>query len=351
MGSITANYQSESPLHPAARALLLDAFDRGWADPSKTHQSSREANILLNEAKEVIAGHLDIRSDHLEFLADPNLGYHLGISGLLKPDSKLFYSAVDRSEVFAVASQSHGVKLSVALDGAINYPRGHQGDVLSWQRANGETGIISKEPIDFQGHIFVDATASGEVLKLPERWSSALWSSKAWAGPAGIGIFAVREKSFWRNPLPHLDNKLTSSEISLPLIMASAIALEAHAAEYAQKSEMVRNLNKGIRKFLISEIPNVDIAGELNETLPHLLSFSLLYLDSQILVNELERRGFSVDSGSACSAANIEPSHVLAAMGILTHGNIRINLHLDKDEASVNQFLITLKELALQARA
>lgn len=329
---------------------MLDAFDRGWADPSKVHQKSREANILLNEAKETISRHLGIRPEQVDFLADPSLGFHLGISGLLKADSKLFFSAVDRSEVFAVAARSHGVKLSVALNGATDYPKGHKGDVLAWQIANGETGIIAEETKKFQGHVFVDATASGGYLGLPERWSTALWSSKAWTGPSGLGIFAVKDKSTWHNPLPHLDSQLSSPEISLPLIMASAIALEAHAADYSKEFETVRTLNQRIRQYLNSEIPNVDIAGELDNTLPHLLSFSILYVDAQHLVSELERRGFSVDSGSACSATNMEPSHVLAAMGILTHGNIRMHLHLGVGESNVQEFLLVLKELVLQAR-
>jgi cysteine desulfurase len=45
-------------------------------------------------------------------------------------------------------------------------------------------------------------------------------------------------------------------------------------------------------------------------------------------VHELDRRGFAVASGSACTASTLEPSHVLAAMGVLTHGNVRVTLPL-----------------------
>jgi cysteine desulfurase len=51
-------------------------------------------------------------------------------------------------------------------------------------------------------------------------------------------------------------------------------------------------------------------------------------VDGEALVHELDRRGFAVASGSACTASTLEPSHVLAAMGVLTHGNVRVTLPL-----------------------
>ena len=350
VGSITANFQSESPLHPAARAFLGDAFDRGWADPGKIPQNSRQAAILRNEAKEIFATHLGIQSRHLEFLADPSLGFHLGISGLLTPDSTLFHSAVDRSEVFAIAQSVGGQKLPVTIKGELNYPTGDTNDVLAWQAVNGETGIRSAQPSDFAGRIFVDATGAGHLAELPANWKTALWSSKAWQGPSGLGIFAVADRSLWNNPLPHLDNAISNSEYSLPLAMASALALQAHVDEYAANEGRIRELNSLIRDFLKREISDVDIAGTPESTVAQLLSFSILYIDAERLMSELDRRGFAIDSGSACSSANLEPSHVLAAMGLLTHGNVRITLHNQITDVEVNNFLRTLKEIVQELR-
>jgi cysteine desulfurase len=54
-------------------------------------------------------------------------------------------------------------------------------------------------------------------------------------------------------------------------------------------------------------------------------------------VTELDRRGFAVASGSACTASTLEPSHVLAAMGALTHGNVRVSFGRDTDPAAVRR--------------
>ena len=71
--------------------------------------------------------------------------------------------------------------------------------------------------------------------------------------------------------------------------------------------------------------------------LPHLVAFSCLYVDGEALVTELDRRGFAVASGSACTASTLEPSHVLAAMGALTHGNVRVSLGRDTDAGAVHR--------------
>ena len=68
--------------------------------------------------------------------------------------------------------------------------------------------------------------------------------------------------------------------------------------------------------------------GDPVDRLPHIVTFSCLFVDGEALVHELDRRGFAVASGSACTASTLEPSHVLAAMGVLTHGNVRVTLPL-----------------------
>ena len=73
-------------------------------------------------------------------------------------------------------------------------------------------------------------------------------------------------------------------------------------------------------------IPDVEVAGHPDDRLPHIVTFSALYVDGETIVGELDRLGLSVASGSACTASTLEPSHVLAAMGLLTHGNVRITL-------------------------
>jgi cysteine desulfurase len=67
-----------------------------------------------------------------------------------------------------------------------------------------------------------------------------------------------------------------------------------------------------------------------------MLSVSFLNCNGEELLRAIESDGFSVDSGSACTADNLQPSHVLAAMGVLTHGNIRITIHPGTTQSDID---------------
>ena len=356
MDSVTG-FQAESPLHPKAREVLLAAFDQGWADPRKIHQASRKAAILRDEAREKVAALLQLHPDHLHFLGEAALGFHLGITGLLKPTSTLYLPAISRQEVFA-ARQAHElfggatIELGVDLAGSVsNLPSGTSQDVLAWQLVNGETGIRSPEPHGFAGEIFLDATATAEAGI--GRWDTALWDSGSWTGPKGLGIFALSAPAKWRNPLPHLDGRIVPGDRSIPLVLASAVALESWREDESGRHAKLQMLNERIRHLVKTEIGDVDIAGSdgsVSKGDPAKLSLSFLYIDSEQLVSELDRRGFAVDSGSACTSLEMKPSHVLAAMGLLTQGNIRLTLKLEHDEEYVQTFLSTLKEVVTALR-
>ena len=81
------------------------------------------------------------------------------------------------------------------------------------------------------------------------------------------------------------------------------------------------------------------------------MAFSCLYVDGEALVTELDRLGFAVASGSACTASSLQPSHVLAAMGALTHGNVRISLGRDTPDSEVRRLAGVLPGLVERLRA
>jgi cysteine desulfurase len=253
---------------------------------------------------------------------------------------------VDRSEVFAVASGVRSKVLPVDITGQYVVPTGTAGDVITYQAVNGETGIPGVSPSGFAGKVFVEASP---LVSLPQKWSSALWDARSWNGPAGLGILAIADKG-WVNPLPHNDSRVAPGSFSTPLAIAGAIALENYIRDFNEHESKIRALNAQIRNFLITQLEDVDIAGDLETALPHLLSFSLLYVDAQLLVDELDKSGYAVDSGSACNSMNMQPSHVLAAMGLLTHGNVRMSLRADHTEMEIEKFLSVLKDLVTKIR-
>ena len=355
MVPITAQFQAESALHPAARALLLEVFDQGWADPRKLHLESRRAAILLQEAKESIASDLGLSPSEIHFLGEISLGFHLGIVGLLQPDSRLVHSSTDRAEVLAIAAQFPASwEMTVSNSGVVALPELQPNDVLVWQSLNAETGIFPPLPsgLDaFSGRVFVDHTAYPVQASEIPTFSSALWDSSSWSGPKGVSIFALKTGvSGWRNPFPHLQQTVVPSGYSLPLVLASAVALRHWRSDEANNKTKIAELARRIRNFISENIPETDLIDEQLNVWSGIVSLSFLYVDAERLQSDLADEGFTVDSGSACTSANLEASHVLKAMGLLSQGNIRLRLHHDVTAIQIDALLTVLKRLVEKQR-
>ncbi|CAB4864266.1 unannotated protein [freshwater metagenome] len=97
-------------------------------------------------------------------------------------------------------------------------------------------------------------------------------------------------------------------------------------------------------------IPDVEVLGDPVDRLPHLVTFSALYVSGEALVTELDRLGIAVSSGSACVAESARPSHVLAAMGAFTGGNVRVSLPFGCTEATVQRLIDALPAAVAHAR-
>ena len=98
----------------------------------------------------------------------------------------------------------------------------------------------------------------------------------------------------------------------------------------------------GIRERVPHLIEDVEVIGDPVHRLPHLVTFSCLYVEGEALLTELDRLGFAVSSGSSCTADTLRPSHVLEAMGVITHGNVRVSLPRGTNATDVDRFLAVL---------
>jgi cysteine desulfurase len=339
---VTGNFTSESPLHPAAKSALLAAFDQGWADPKKISQNSAKAAILKNQALENIAAVLGVKPDSLEVIGEPALGHFLGIGGLLHHNDTFVYAATDKGKIRAVARSHSGAveELKVDSEGKILYPRQNSGpSVLSLQLANSETGVIQEFPQEKFSCIAIDSTTSGTYVALPEKWDTALFDAQSWQGPAGLAILAINTPRY-KYPIPHIAPIKSPGTYSLPLLIAAAVALENFTPVQAQfRSEVAR---------LLAALPGIRVVAPNAPSIPNKISFTVDGVAGEQLVRTLAEQEVDVDTGSACSPADLQPSHVLAAMGYPTSGQLRLTLHNGVTSAEVeNLAQILTKTLQL----
>ena len=363
---------SAEPLHPAAREALLAALDTGFADPLRLHGRGRDARLLLDNARAVVASCLGVRDDEVSFTSSGTAAVHLGVLGLLRGrarvSTRLVHSAVEHSAVLAagdwwarehggttdpVGVDRHGRLAVGALAAALERPAG----AVAVQSANHEVGTLQplEEVYAAAGDtpVFVDAAASAGRTDLPPGWSAAAASAHKWGGPAGVGVLLVRKGARWRAPFPtddRTDPRVSGFE-NVPAALAAAAALQARLAERDELDARQRALVDRIRDRVAATVPDVEVVGDPVARLPHLVTFSCLYVDGEAVVTELDRRGFAVASGSACTASTLAPSHVLEAMGVLTHGNVRVSLTRDTTADDVERFLEVLPGVVAEIRA
>lgn len=347
---------SSEPLHPAAREAFLAALDQGYADPRRLHRPGRNARLLLDNARAAVAEALGVRPDEVSFTGSGTEAVHRGLLGLLRARDvgAVAHSAVEHSSVLHALEWWGGETRPLPVDpaGRVEGPVPDL-DVLALQSANHEVGTLQPvaEHAGAAASVFVDAAASMGRLPLPEGWAVATGSAHKWGGPAGVGVLLVRKGTRWLNPFPaddRTDDRVAGFE-NVPAALAAAAALQAVVAEREQVNRRHFAMVERVRAAA-AEIPDTEVVGDPVDRLPHLVTFSSLYVNGEQIVQALDRRGLGVASGSACTASTLEPSHVLAAMGALTHGNVRVSLTRGTTEADVDALCAALPDAVAAIR-
>lgn len=356
-----------APLHPAARAAVLAALDDGWADPRRLHTEGRRAALLIDQARARLADGLGCRVEELRLVPGHTAGLRLAVAALgharRRTGTGVVASAVERAAVLTSAAALDATFDPVAVDGAGRV------DLQAWasrvaapgvalaalQHANPEVG--TRQPVEAAHEaatragvpLVVDAGASVGHVEVGPSWDVLAADPGDWGGPSGVGVLAVRARARAVPPGPDDEEPWAPGGVSVPAVVGAAAALGAVLDDRAAADARRRALLDRVRAAA-SAIPDVEVVGDREQCLPHVLTFSCLYVDGEALVTELDRRGFAVGSGSACTSSTLEPSHVLAAMGVLTHGNVRVTLPREVDDAQVDAFCAALPHAVTAVR-
>jgi cysteine desulfurase len=347
-----------APLHPVAREALAAALDDGWLDPGKLYSQARRARQLLDAARGSMAESLGVRDDELYFCASgteaATLAVRGGLAGRHRVGVTFVRSAVEHSAVLQAAP---GMDVPVdrlgrvdldAFAKAIAAPGVALAALMS---ANHEVGTL--QPVDQAAELcadvgvplYVDAAQSVGRVRLPTGWSLLSASAHKWGGPPGVGVLVVRKGTRWLDPRP------SAAPVNLPAVVAAAATLRAVLGTAEAEAARLSPLVERIRATVPATVPDVEVVGDPVNRLPHLVTFSCLYVDGEALLHAFDRQGFAVSSGSSCTSSTLRPSHVLEAMGVLSHGNVRISLHRESTVEQVDRFLAVLPGIVAELRA
>ncbi|MFI1680316.1 cysteine desulfurase/sulfurtransferase TusA family protein [Streptomyces sp. NPDC020607] len=355
---------SSAPLHPVARQALHASLDEGWADPARLYREGRRARLLLDAAREAGAEAVGCRPDELVFTSSGTRAVHSGMAGALagrrRAGRHLIVSAVEHSSVLhsAEAHEADGgavTEVGVDRGGAVDpeaYAAALRDDtaLACLQSANHEVGTV--QPVARVAEVcraagvplLVDAAQSLPWGRVDGDWSLLTGSAHKWGGPAGVGLLVVRKgvRFAVQGPVDERESGRAVGFENIPAIVAAAASLRAVRAEADAEGVRLRELTERIRARVPGLVPDVEVVGDPVRRLPHLVTFSCLYVDGETVLHELDRAGFSVSSGSSCTSSTLTPSHVLRAMGVVSEGNVRVSLPFGAEEAEVERFLEVL---------
>lgn len=367
-GSASFDWASHAPLHPAARAAFEAALDAHWGDPARLHHSGRQARQALELARQSVAANLGARADEVYFLPSGTAAIHAGIAGLLggrrRVGHRVLASAVEHSAVLN-ALNFHAADVTLA-------PVDVTGRVLpeelerlvetatafvAVQSANHEVGTL--QPLRQVraacevGSIplMVDASVTLPWSAPDFDWDVLVGSAHKWGGPAGVGVLVVRTGTRFRSPFPEDERGWGNSPgfENVAGIVAAAAALQAVRQEVEVEAR-VRSMTARLRAALPHLVSDCVVLGSADERAPHIVTASLLYVDGEAMLTALDRHGIAASSGSSCTSSTLTPSHVLAAMGVLTHGNLRLSIGRTTTDADIDHLLGVLPDVVTSIR-
>ncbi len=342
--SIYLDYAAATPLDKAVLKAMEPYFVEDFFNPSASYLAANKVKKDLEQARATIAGWLGAKPAEIVFTAGATEANNLAIKGLLGqyPGAQVVVSAVEHESVLAPAAAFESKQVRVKLSGIIDLDSlaeqiSEKTVLISIMMVNNELGTI--QPLrDISGII----ERERKKRKSQNNNLPLLFHTDAAQAPnlfdlhvqrLGVDLMTINGGKIYG---PKQSGVLfTKTGVALkPLIIgggqerglrsgteniASAVGL-AKALDIAQKNRQVeqKRISELRQAFLdkLIGIPGVSINGSKKHQSPHIASLTFEGRDNERLMMELDEAGIQVAAGSACSAANTEPSHVLSAIGL-----------------------------------
>jgi len=376
---IYLDHAATTPVNPDVVQAMLPYFTEKFGNPSSIYAPAREARKAMDWARETVAGILGASPSEVVFTSGGTESDNLAIKGAA------FANRHKGNHIITTQIEHHAVLhtceyLEKRFGFRVTYlPVDQHGtvDLDALQRAltpdtilvtimyaNNEVGTIQpiqeiSQIVKAAGVLFhTDAVQAGGALDLNvDKLGVDMLSLSAhkFYGPKGVGVFYVRKgTSYW--PQQHgggqergrrAGTENTAGIVGLATALKLAYdRLETHNAHV---SKLRDRLIDGILK-----IPGAYLTGHPTNRLPNNASFVFDYVEGESILLSLDMMGIGASSGSACTSASLEPSHVLKAMGVpieRAHGSLRLTTGSGNTEEDIDRVVEVLPGIIERLRA
>jgi cysteine desulfurase len=379
MVNIYLDHNATTPLREEALEAMLPYLRREFGNASSLHSFGRTARKAIETARERVAVALGANPREIIFTGCGTESDNQAIKGVAfarrDKGDHIITSQIEHKAVLETCQYLEMRGFRVTYLPVDEYGLVDPGDVaraitdrtvlVSVMFANNEMGTI--QPVAEIGRVCQDmgvtfhTDAVQAVGKLPvdvDALGIDLLSASAhkFYGPKGVGLLYVR-KGVKLDPLlhgGHQERGRRAATENVAGIVGLGKALELRLGEMAEEAERLASLRDRLHAGIDERIDHVYMNGHPTARLPGALNLSFDYVEGEGIIMGLDLAGVAVSSGSACTSASLEASHVLLAMGVQpvpAQGSIRFSLGRGNTAADIDYVLETLPPIIARLRA
>jgi len=365
------DYAATTPVDPKVLKVMLPYFSKKFGNTMSLHSFGREVKIVVEDAREYVANLMNAKPNEIIFTGSATESNNFALKGIAFANKdKGKHIIVSKVEHHCVLESAHWLEkngfevtyLPVDKYGLIDLAQLENAIrkdtiLVSIMHANNEIGTI--EPIKEIGKIcreneiyfHTDAAQtygkiSIDVKKMNIDLLTA--SSHKMYGPKGAACLFIRE-GVKIEPLLHGGGHefgLRSSTLNVPAIVGFGEAAKICKKEMKKEEKKLTKLRDRLIKNVL-KIENSHLNGHPKKRLPNNANFWFAFIEGESLIMQLDMKGIAASTGSACSTENLEPSHVLLAIGLKpweAHGSLRLSLGRWSTKEEVDYVLEVLPE-------
>lgn len=364
------DHNATTPLAPEVLEAMLPWLSAQYGNPSSRHEYGRAARRAVDEARQQVAAAVGAHPTEVIFTSGGSEANNLFLKGLaasLRPGLAVV-GATEHPCVLKPARQLQGMGWrlkTLPVDGkghldhsALQSAITEKPQILSLMSANNETGVIQdvlavatlSKPAGVWFHsdcVQVLGKLAMDFREMNRAGVHAITVSAHKArGPKGAAALIVDK----RVELEALiaggghERGVRSGTENVAAIVGFGVAATRAKAHLETAPQHCAKLQERLEKGLLDMGAHVFGLGA--RRLSNTCYFAFADVDGETLVGKLDRAGFAVASGAACSSANPEPSHVLQAMGVqasLARGAVRVSVGEDNTDVQIDEFLLALR--------
>ena len=379
------DHAATTPVDPRVLEAMLPYFSDQYGNPSSLYTLAQEGRRALDEARETVAHVLGCRPGEVIFTSGGTESDNTALKGvafaLQQSGNHIITSNIEHHAVLHTchALEDLGFEvtyLPVDRDGLLAPDQVLQAItdrtvLVSIMLANNEIGTLQpipeisravKERARQLGSTIVvhtDAVQGAGFLDLNVRTLGVdllSLSGHKFYGPKGCGVLYVKRGTPFTPQ--HLggsqERQRRAGTENVPAIVGTTLALKLAEEEREWLSAHCQRLRDRLITGILDQVPQTRLNGHPTERLANNVNVSFAHIEAEPILLGLDFAGVAASSGSACTSASLEPSHVLLALGLsaeLAHGSLRLTLGRGNTEAEIAYVLQVLPDQVAKLRA